>query len=219
MSWYDKHGVLHNGRPSGVPNKNNPNKKTFVAVGSKYNKWTVLKEVPRRDQMGSKTRGEKVFLCKCECGTKRQVLSYNLRKAKTKSCGCDLPKGQKHARWKGYGEISGNYWNQINHGASERKGRSYSLEFTITAKYAWELFLKQNRKCSLSGLPIAIKLTSNSKTRFEHTASLDRIDSRIGYVEGNVQWVHKEINMMKRTMSQERFIELCKTVAKNLSDS
>lgn len=52
-----------------------------------------------------------------------------------------------------------------------------------------------------------------SKQREEGTASLDRIDSSRGYVEGNVQWVHKDVNFMKQALSQERFVELCTLVA------
>jgi hypothetical protein len=50
------------------------------------------------------------------------------------------------------------------------------------------------------------------------TASLDRIDSSKGYEEGNIQWVHKHINFMKRTYSQEYFIDMCKKVADNNKD-
>jgi hypothetical protein len=45
--------------------------------------------------------------------------------------------------------------------------------------------------------------------------SVDRIDSLRGYVEGNVQWVHKKINIMKNVYSQEEFIILCKQVVKH----
>lgn len=44
--------------------------------------------------------------------------------------------------------------------------------------------------------------------------SIDRIDSNGVYEEGNVQWVDKRINMMKGTLSNEEFIELCTMVAK-----
>ena len=47
------------------------------------------------------------------------------------------------------------------------------------------------------------------------SASLDRIDNNIGYIEGNVQWVHKWINVMKGAMSNECFIFLCNKVAEN----
>ena len=46
------------------------------------------------------------------------------------------------------------------------------------------------------------------------TASLDRIDSNLGYVKGNVQWVHKHINVMKNIFNQDMFIFLCNQVTK-----
>lgn len=44
---------------------------------------------------------------------------------------------------------------------------------------------------------------------------MDRIDHTKGYVVGNVQWVHRHINMMKWKLGQELFIDLCKKVANN----
>jgi len=46
-----------------------------------------------------------------------------------------------------------------------------------------------------------------------NTASLDRIDSSKGYIEGNVQWVHKMVNMSKQQYTQEEFINMCIAVA------
>ena len=46
-------------------------------------------------------------------------------------------------------------------------------------------------------------------------ASLDRIDSSKGYIEGNVQWVHQNINMMKNKFDNQYFIEMCKLITKN----
>ena len=37
--------------------------------------------------------------------------------------------------------------------------------------------------------------------------------SNKGYIENNIQLVHKDVNMMKGSLTQERFIELCKMVA------
>ena len=43
-------------------------------------------------------------------------------------------------------------------------------------------------------------------------ASLDRINSEIGYIISNVQWVDKTINMSKQQMNNEQFIKMCKEV-------
>lgn len=50
-------------------------------------------------------------------------------------------------------------------------------------------------------------------TMQQQNMSIDRINSDIGYEEGNIQWVDKRINMMKGSLSNEEFIELCTKVA------
>lgn len=47
------------------------------------------------------------------------------------------------------------------------------------------------------------------------TASLDRIDSTKGYVVGNVQRVHKSVNMMKQSLPNHIFIDWCQKIAKH----
>jgi len=54
-------------------------------------------------------------------------------------------------------------------------------------------------------------LTKNKK----RTAYLDRTDSSKGYVEGNVQLVHKDVNISKNKYELQYFINLCKDVSKN----
>jgi len=56
-----------------------------------------------------------------------------------------------------------------------------------------------------------------SRNNLEHamgvyTASLDRIDSSKGYIEENVHWVHKRINVMKGNMSEQEFLNFCEAV-------
>ena len=92
----------------------------------------------------------------------------------------------------------------LRQNAKDRK-----LDFDLDIKYVWKLFLKQNRKCALTGetLKFSTKCWSH-----DATASLDRIDSLKGYVKGNVQWVHKEINMMKQQYSMDMFLDWCKKI-------
>lgn len=74
----------------------------------------------------------------------------------------------------------------------------------------WEIFLKQGKKCALTG---EILYFSPIQTdRKKSNASLDRIDSSKGYTENNIQWVLKNINLMKRELSDKDFIEICRKV-------
>lgn len=95
------------------------------------------------------------------------------------------------------------YLRRIEYSARQRK-----LEFNITWDYIENLLRQQNYKCVLTGLEIYLNYPKN-----DSTASLDRIDNTIGYVEGNVQWIHKAINKMKLNHTQDEFIYLCCTVA------
>lgn len=43
-------------------------------------------------------------------------------------------------------------------------------------------------------------------------ASLDRIDSSKGYIEGNVQWVTYQANLSKHVMTMKQLYEFCRKV-------
>jgi hypothetical protein len=47
------------------------------------------------------------------------------------------------------------------------------------------------------------------------TASLDRINNKLGYVKGNVHWVHKDINLMKQCFDLDHFVKMCELVSVN----
>jgi hypothetical protein len=93
------------------------------------------------------------------------------------------------------------------------------LKSAITRGYEWELtpeFIdamheEQDGQCAYSGLPIAW-----SDVGWDHTASIDRIDNDKGYTEDNVQLVHKDVNMMRGSLDDEKFKQLCIQIANNI---
>lgn len=97
------------------------------------------------------------------------------------------------------------YFSSLRRGAEHR-----DLPFDITIEYMWEIYLLQNKKCALCDENIVFSRSLRSGTQ---TASLDRINSKLGYIKGNIQWVHKDINRLKMAMPQEKFIDLCTKVA------
>lgn len=140
------------------------------------------------------------WICKClACGNDNvSVSSKKLINGIRTSCGClnEIP-------WKSYQDIPADFWYNIVNGARQR-----GIKFYISIEYAWNLFLNQKRKCKLSNLELSF-------SKEKRTASLDRIDSSKDYIENNVQWIHKDINLMKNKFPQKDFIEICKLVAKN----
>lgn len=59
--------------------------------------------------------------------------------------------------------------------------------------------------CALTGVPIFIQNHKTSATLF--SASLDRIDSSVGYMIGNVQFVALGVNLAKNKFSNDHFSE------------
>jgi len=118
--------------------------------------------------------------------------------------------GKPRKKTKKFGEIHQSYLYLLEDRANRK-----NLKFNLSGKYLWNLFLKQNRRCALSGIEIVFPKAWGAKSKTRITASLDRVDSNKGYVIGNVQWVHKQINTMKMNMSDSEFINLCRMVTKN----
>ena len=153
--------------------------------------------------VGHNGKGKHFWKCLCKCGKYITTYTHKLTSGSTKSCGCYRASIPRQKWWKGVGTMSGKFWSNVRRAAMKR-----NIVFDITPEYAWNLFLKQDQKCVLSGL--SINFGKNSKSI--NTASLDRINSSKGYTIDNVQWVHKDINIMKNSYSQEYFIEMCKKV-------
>lgn len=118
--------------------------------------------------------------------------------------------GKPNKTTKKFGDIHKSYIYLL-----KNRAKIKNLEFDLDGEYLWSLFIKQNRKCALSGITLVFPKAWGAKSKTKITASLDRIDSKLGYVKGNVQWVHKTINMMKMDMTDQDFIYLCKQVANN----
>jgi hypothetical protein len=118
--------------------------------------------------------------------------------------------GRPHKNVKKFGEIHKSYL-YILKSRAERLG----YDFDIDGDYIWKLYLKQKRKCALSGLGIVFPIAWGTKSKSDITASLDRIDSSKGYTKDNVQWLHKIVNTMKMHMTDKEFITICTNVAKH----
>lgn len=173
-----------------------PGSHKYNLVGNRFGKLVVI------EYFGLDKYKNKMWLCKCDCGNTTKVTTTNLNKGTTTSCKCNqYKKGEGVYNFNGYKEISGTKWCSIKSNADRR-----GLEFKITKEFVWCKILEQDNKCYFSDLPISF---------LNKTASIDRLNSSIGYIESNIVLVHKDINRMKTDFSVEYFNKLCELVSKN----
>lgn len=179
-------------------------KKDLLKPGDEFGFLTVKERIFPENNI---VFGEKRWKCECVCG-KFSICSTNtLTSGHSSSCGCKRIEAISNS----FKDITGTWYNAVKKNAKVR-----GLEFTLSREFLYNLLEKQQHKCKLSGLPISIAGGRNSKDYYQNTtASLDRIDNTKGYVEDNVQFLHKHINYMKWTHEQSYFIELCKKVIKH----
>lgn len=162
--------------------------------GRKFGKWLVI------SYQGTIKNGSHTWLCQCDCGNMSLVIHANLHGSHSKKCeAC----GHLQAR-KEYpqGEIPIPLWNAWKRQKKDR----FPLE--ITREFAYQKLAQQNFRCALSGT--LIWLPANPRDTV--TASLDRIDSTKGYTKDNIQWLHKNVNLMKNVFDEDHFIHMCLSV-------
>lgn len=90
------------------------------------------------------------------------------------------------------------------------KSRNHEVDLTLEdLKALWE---EQEGVCPLTGWELEhVKVGRRAVAK---TASLDRIDNSMGYLNGNVRWIANIANMCKQSWDDEEVIAFCKAVAK-----
>lgn len=168
---------------------------------------TLLRRIPS-DKWRNNTR----WVCKCSCGAEtRPILLGNITSGHTKTCGgsSHVKSGKDSATFTGHEEVHGKFMYSVSSRANDA-GRSC----TVTAVDVWNIYVAQWKRCFYTGLPIHF-YPGPKDMAHEQTASLERLDSSLGYDVGNVVLVHKDLNLMKRGFTIKRFLTYCRLVTEN----
>jgi predicted DNA-binding protein YlxM (UPF0122 family) len=88
----------------------------------------------------------------------------------------------------------------------EKRRNATEKHLAATTGELMELVKKQDFKCALTGQDI----TDPSLASLDHIVP---VSNGGGNEVNNLQWVLSEVNRMKGTLTQERFIELCCKIA------
>lgn len=171
-------------------------------TGVLLGRWLVLGEsecVRRPHGRNYRT----LWKCRCTCGLEKWLHKDTLVRGLSKGClKCSAAgrHGVDNHNWRGKGIVSGVLWSSLKHNA-----RTRNLEFKIRHEDIEAIWQSQGGQCALTGLTLD----------WDERASLDRIDSNVGYIARNIQWVHKDVNLMKNHFSDDYFREMCGRVVRH----
>ncbi len=132
------------------------------------------------------------------CGRVSGPSTYSHLKRSIRCIGCNV--GENSGRWKGYKELTGVWLGQYAYGAKKR-----GIAWDVTPEQLWDLWISQDGKCAYTGRQL----------KHGVDASLDRIDNSKGYIPGNIQLGHPDINRMKSEFDASYSIKLCEEVSRN----
>lgn len=149
-----------------------PRKGQIIDItGNTYGEWKVLEFVPA-EKKGSR------WLCECSCGNQRVVYSGHLKNGASKSCGCKMPKGESHVRYK--------------HGMSETPEFKIWLQmhtrcYNPNAK-GWEHYGGKGVYVCDRWKEDFTAFYADMGPRPSPNHSIDRYDIDRGYEPGNCRW-------------------------------
>jgi hypothetical protein len=90
------------------------------------------------------------------------------------------------------------------------------LDVDVTSEYLLQLLQESEYLCNVTGQKMSL-VTHPRKKANAFKASLDRVDSTKGYIQGNVQWVCWAVNQMKSDKTEEEFKFWVETLYKAIS--
>ena len=99
--------------------------------------------------------------------------------------------------------------SKTRYAAREQRG----LNFDIDHDYVMKLLEKQNGKCALTGWTMEFTRSGVKGEGNPYGCTMDRINSDLGYIKGNIQLTCWWPNKVKSNMSNREFIRMCKDVA------
>lgn len=152
-------------------------------IGQKFNRWTVIGEGTSRLYKHKNYENgypQRYWLCKCECGTIREVSENSLINGKTKSCGCfqkEVTKSFLYTHKKSKTRIYG-IWCSIK----ERTRNNNSTSFVnyggrgISVCEEWSNSFDSFYKWSM-------------ENGYNENLSIDRINVNGNYEPSNCRWI------------------------------
>lgn len=139
-------------------------------LGQRFGMWTVIADAPKKSRRTQ-------WICRCDCGAERSVLTIHLVRETSTSCGCDRPRGpeSKHYKHGSDPALYGIWCNIIQRceNANNPNYKSYGGRgIGICARWRNDF--------------AAFAADMGERPSKDH--SIDRVDNDKGYDPGNCRW-------------------------------
>ncbi len=150
-------------------------------TGNKYGQLTVIR-LDHREFRSSRLGSYNFWLCKCDCGNETVVLSNNLTKGNTKSCGCQSSRKKLKQKMTTHGEGSIKTRTKTYNSWRAMKDRCYSKNH------------KEYKRYGALGVEVCERWKNSYETFLNDMGqrpekySLDRVDPFGNYEPFNCRW-------------------------------
>lgn len=154
-----------------------------IRPGDRFGLWTVVDAAGKENGRRS-SRGGYLYLCRCDCGTRKTVVGFRLRSGHSKSCGPCLAGTRNYKHGHSSSKRSAEYrvWSGIKWRCSKN---SFYVRRGITVCDRWKDSFED--------------FLADVGPRPDRFHSLDRIDNDRGYEPGNVRWATTEEQAFNRS--------------------
>lgn len=161
--------------------------KPVDVVGQKFGRYLVIAKSDKRSKAM-----KQMVLCRCDCGTEREVVVSNLRSGLSTSCGC----------WK-------------DEKTSERRKKHGFSKTTMYYRYqgmirrCYDPLHKEFHNYGARGIKVCDKWLESVENYINDmgfppfkTAQIDRINNNLGYFKDNCRWATPQENTNNRRCSK-----------------
>lgn len=144
-------------------------------TGDKYARWTILHEVP------PKKKRVRRFLCRCDCGTEKELSIASVVHGGTHSCGCL------------FREIMTKVFQKHGHTLKHTKSPTYTAWAGMLQRHKGQADPHNYRDRGITVCEHWMEFTNflNDMGEKPEGLSLDRIDNEKGYFPGNCRWADR----------------------------
>jgi len=166
---------------------------TIDEVGKRHGMWLVLSKAEDRGPGAH-------WLCRCDCGTEREVNAWALRYGASKSCGCTTPYKVRCALRHPEGSAARNKALAVMRTHARTRGYAWNL----SSAQAYALFAQD---CDYCGAAPSNHIRDKGGTGSFTYSGIDRVNNARGYEPDNVVPCCKHCNIAKRDRTRKDFLE------------